>query len=85
MNNETAPDVPEPTPPRLHTPAEAAQLLTVRESWLRRQAGQRRISATYLGRHLRFSDENLRAIIAVHARPARTTGPRRGRPRTPRR
>jgi len=78
-------EVVEPTSPRLHTPAEAARLLTVRESWLRRQAGQRRIVATYLGRHLRFSDEDLHAIIAAHARPARTPGPRSCRPRAPRR
>ena len=79
------PKVVEPLSPRLHTPTEAAKLLTVRESWLRRQAGQRRIAATYLGRHLRFSDDDLRAIITSCARPARSPGPRRRPPRPPRR
>jgi excisionase family DNA binding protein len=55
---------------RLHTPAEAAALLTVRESWLRRQAGQRRIPCTFLGRHLRFSDRDLDAIVAAGSRAA---------------
>lgn len=57
--------------PHLHTPAEAAQLLTVRESWLRRQAGVRAVPCTLLGKHLRFSDADLHSIIASGARPAR--------------
>lgn len=65
--------------PRLYTPAEAAELLTVRESWLRRQAGQRRIPCTLIGRHLRFSRRDVDAIIAAGARPAK---PARRRPRT---
>lgn len=56
---------------RLYTPAEAAELLTVRESWLRRQAGQRRIPCTFLGRHLRFSHQDLDKIIAAGARSAK--------------
>jgi excisionase family DNA binding protein len=60
-------------PPRLYTPTEAAAVLTVRESWLRRQAGQRRIPCTFLGRHLRFSDLDLRAIVAAGSRPAQTS------------
>lgn len=63
--------------PRVHTPAQAAELLTVSESWLRRQAGQRRIPCTYLGRHLRFSDRDLDAIVTAGARPANSSG-RRG-------
>lgn len=59
--------------PRLYTPAEAAMLLRVRESWLRRQAGERRIPSTFLGKHLRFSDTDLRAVIAAGTR---TTGRR---------
>ncbi len=42
----------------LYTPAEAATLLAVKESWLRRQAGQRTIASTMLGKHLRFSDRS---------------------------
>lgn len=68
--------------PRVHTPAEAAALLTVPESWLRRQAGQRKLPCTFLGRHLRFSDADLQAIITAGARPARTPSrrPRRDGP-----
>jgi excisionase family DNA binding protein len=67
--------------PRVHTPAQAAELLTVSESWLRRQAGQRRIPCTFLGRHLRFSDRDLAAIVTAGARPATSSGRRGTRPR----
>jgi excisionase family DNA binding protein len=60
------------TPPRLHTPAAAAQLLSVPESWLRRKAGQRVIPCTFLGKHLRFSDADLTAIIENGAQTDRT-------------
>ncbi|SDN08151.1 DNA binding domain-containing protein, excisionase family [Lentzea albidocapillata subsp. violacea] len=66
-------------PSRLYTPAEAADILTVRESWLRRQAGQRRIPCTFLGKHLRFSDADIQQIIAAGSRP--TSGRRRTRRR----
>jgi hypothetical protein len=66
-------------PPRLHTPAEAARLLTVPESWLRRQAGRRTIACTYVGKHLRFSDADLRAIINAGARTAHPLGRRADR------
>jgi excisionase family DNA binding protein len=62
----------------LYTPAQAAQLLTVRESWLRRKAAARAVPCTLLGRHLRFSAADLRAITTAGARPARAP---RGRPR----
>ncbi|GAA3862689.1 helix-turn-helix domain-containing protein [Saccharothrix violaceirubra] len=55
----------------LHTPAQAAHLLAVRESWLRRMAGQQRIPCTLLGKHLRFSDKDLELIVLRGARPAR--------------
>jgi hypothetical protein len=54
----------------LYTPAEAAGLLRVRESWLRRRAAARLVTCTFLGRHLRFSPADLAAIIAQHAEPA---------------
>src|SRR3954454_12958074 len=63
----------------LYTPAEAAQRLRVRESWLRKKAAARDIPCTFLGKHLRFSPADLASIIAGAARPA--TG-RRGRRRT---
>lgn len=78
--NETPTAVPRQDPPtRLHTPAEAADILTVRESWLRRQAGQQRIPCTFLGKHLRFSDADIRQIIAAGSQP--TSGHRRTRRR----
>jgi len=53
----------------LFTPKEAAALLRVRESWLRRQATARTIPVTFLGRHLRFSAANLAAIVAAASQP----------------
>ncbi|MDZ5446893.1 helix-turn-helix domain-containing protein [Micromonospora sp. 4G57] len=68
--------------PRLYTPAEAAALLRVPESWLRRRAGRRQIPRTFLGKHLRFSAADLAADLAAAAEPA--TGRRRPRrPRSP--
>ena len=65
----------------LCTPAEAAALLAVRESWLRRKAGRREIPCTFLGKHLRFSLDDLASIAQTGARPARSPRPpaRRGR------
>lgn len=58
--------------PLLYTPAQAADLLAVSESWLRRQAGQRRIPSTRIGKHLRFSAADLGDIVAAgHRRPRR--------------
>lgn len=54
----------------LHTPAQAARVLSVRESWLRRMAGRREIPCTFLGKHLRFSDADLLAIVRGGARTA---------------
>ncbi len=55
----------------LYTPTEAARLLTVPESWLRKRAGQRLIPCTFLGKHLRFSCRDLTAIAEAGARPPR--------------
>jgi excisionase family DNA binding protein len=77
----------------LRTPAEAAQLLAVPESWMRRKAAARAIPCTFLGKHLLFSPADLAAIIAAAAQPPRTRptasrirpGTRSGsRPRSPR-
>jgi len=54
----------------LHTPYEAARLLAVRESWLRRMAGRREIACTFVGKHLRFSEADLRSIVQRGSRPA---------------
>jgi hypothetical protein len=42
----------------LHTPAEAAEILSIRESWLRGKAAARAIPCTFVGKHLRFSDDD---------------------------
>lgn len=57
----------------LYTPAQAARLLSVPESWLRKRAGQRLIPCTLLGKHLRFSRRDLTAIADAGARPPRPT------------
>jgi hypothetical protein len=59
--------------PILFTPAQAAALLQVRESWLRRRAARRAVPCTFLGKHLRFSSENLKQIASGAARPAATS------------
>ncbi|MCP2304082.1 helix-turn-helix domain-containing protein [Actinokineospora globicatena] len=70
--------------PLLFTPTQAADLLQVKESWLRRRAGQRRVPSTALGKHLRFSRADLERIAADAARPATgpgtSTRPTRSRP-----
>jgi excisionase family DNA binding protein len=56
----------------LYTPAEAAERLSMPESWLRRKAGQRLIPCTKLGKHLRFSPADLAQIAQDGAQAART-------------
>jgi hypothetical protein len=56
----------------LRTPAQAAQLLAVPESWLRGKAAARTIPCTFLGKHLRFSPADLAAISVAGAQPLRT-------------
>ena len=61
----------------LYTPAEAAHMLKVRESWLRRKAAARLVPCTFLGKHLRFSPADLAAILVTAAQPAGIRRPRR--------
>ncbi|MCO6008149.1 helix-turn-helix domain-containing protein [Actinoallomurus purpureus] len=51
--------------PLVCTPEEAARLLGVKPSWLRRKAAARAIPCTFLGKHLRFSRADLEAIVAA--------------------
>ncbi len=69
----------------LYTPQQAATLLQVRESWLRKKAAARTIPCTFLGKHLRFSPADLAAIVAAAAQPPVGRRPRRPRsiPRDP--
>lgn len=51
--------------PLVFTPEQAAVLLGVKASWLRRKAAARAVPCTFLGKHLRFSRADLEAIIAA--------------------
>ena len=48
---------------QLHTVAEAAAILKVRESWLKTKAAARLIPCTFVGKHLRFSDDDIAEIM----------------------
>lgn len=63
-------------PDELRTPAEAAEILRVRESWLRTKAAARAIPCTFIGKHLRFSESDIQRIKQDGAREPVT---RRGR------
>jgi hypothetical protein len=64
----------------LHTPAEAANILKVRESRLRTKASARLVPCTFVGKHLRFSDEDIAEIMKAGARePVTAREPRSGR------
>jgi hypothetical protein len=52
----------------LHTAAEAAMILKVRESWLKTKAAARLIPCTFVGKHLGFSDDDIAAIMKAGAR-----------------
>ncbi|PGH46829.1 helix-turn-helix domain-containing protein [Streptomyces sp. Ru87] len=55
----------------LHTPEQAAGLLQVPASWLRKKAAAGLIPCTRVGRHLRFSTADVETVIRDGARPAR--------------
>lgn len=57
----------------LHTAAEAAAILKVRESWLKTKAAARVIPCTFIGKHLRFSDGDIAEIMRTGARPPVTS------------
>jgi hypothetical protein len=53
---------------QLHTAAEAAGILRVRESWLKTKAAARLIPCTFIGKHLRFSDNDIAENMQEGAR-----------------
>ncbi len=60
----------------LHTVAETAQILKVRESWLKTKASARLVPCTFVGKHMRFSDDDIAEIMRVGARqPTHTPAP----------
>ncbi|MEV8057750.1 helix-turn-helix domain-containing protein [Streptomyces antimycoticus] len=74
--SKTEPHQPQHDPSRLlNTAEQAAALLQVPASWLRKKASADQIPYTKIGRHLRFSTDDLNAIIRDGAR-----GPRRSTP-----
>jgi hypothetical protein len=64
----------QPTRPLLYTAEQAAALLQVRTSWLRRKAAARAVPCRLLGKHLRFSLADIHTIAEASAKPS-------GRPR----
>lgn len=72
--------------PHLHKPVEAAALLGIGESTLRKRAAARTVACTFPAgsRRLMFSDDDLRQIIADGSKqprpaPKRASAPRRTR------
>jgi hypothetical protein len=65
----------------LHTVAETAQILKVRESWLKTKASARLVPCTFVGKHLRFSDDDIAEIMRVGARQPVTSHERRTKAR----
>jgi hypothetical protein len=60
----------------LHTAAEAARVLKVRESWLKTKAAARLIPCTFVGKHLRFSDDIAEIMKAGARQPVTSRQPR---------
>jgi hypothetical protein len=54
--------------PKVHTKAEAAVILRVKESWLERRAAARDIPFTMLGGAYHFTDEHLAEIVRINER-----------------
>ena len=71
--------------PELYTAAEAAEILRVKQSWLKRQAAARKIPFTMLGGAYRFTDGHLAAIVQMHEKMPSPSGKSRdSRSRSPR-
>jgi excisionase family DNA binding protein len=66
-------------PDELYTVAQAAGILKVRESWLRTKAARRLIPCTFVGKHLRFSDDDIAEIMNAGSRQPITSRQRRDR------
>ncbi len=62
---------------QLHTAAEEAGILKVRDLWLRTKAAARLIPYTFIGKHLRSSDDDIAEIMRAGARqPVTSRQPR---------
>ncbi|WP_425471342.1 helix-turn-helix domain-containing protein [Saccharothrix texasensis] len=49
----------------MYTPEQAATMLQVRPSWLRRRAAARAVPCRFLGKHLRFAKQDIEDIAAT--------------------
>ena len=67
---------------QLYTAVEAASILKVRESWPKTKAAARLIPCTFIGKHLRFSDDDIAEIMKAGARQPVTSRERRVAHRT---
>lgn len=61
----------ESTAPMLFTAEQAAVILQVRPSWLRRKAAARAVPCRFVGKHLRFARADLEAIAEMSAQKPR--------------
>jgi excisionase family DNA binding protein len=59
--------------PLLYTADQAAALLQISPSWLRKKATARAIPCTFIGKHLRFSTNDLALIITAGAHTPATS------------
>jgi hypothetical protein len=57
--------------PLLYTAEQAAGLLQVRPSWLRRKAAARAVPCRFMGKHLRFSRADIETIAEGDTPPTR--------------
>lgn len=62
--------------PLLYTPEQAAQLLQVRPSWLRRRAAARAVPCRFLGKHLRFARQDIEDIATASLQQPGASRPR---------
>ncbi|MFI6093511.1 excisionase family DNA-binding protein [Streptomyces sp. NPDC051218] len=73
VQGDSDPGLPSPeteaSAPRLYTPEQAARLLQVPASWLRKRAADHAIAHTRIGRHLRFSTADLHALVHAGQHP----------------
>ncbi|MGW7074672.1 excisionase family DNA-binding protein [Streptomyces sp. NPDC054866] len=73
LQDDSNPGLPSPdteaSTPRLYTPEQAARLLQVPASWLRKRAADHAIAHTRIGRHLRFSTADLHALVHAGQHP----------------
>lgn len=76
LSKESKPPVNVAPTPLLFTFAQAAQMTSLSESWLRKAVTERRIPFRKVGKHVRFSQADLDALIEQAAVVPAATGRR---------